>query len=428
MAGAIVSKIDTVWVDLPFKVRAARYVTEHWAVNFQSVCQICRITLQNGVAGFGEGGVDTAAAARLFGRDPSEAMWDDAVGPGLQMALFDAAARTRDVPIHRLIGAKQRHSAALSWWAPAMPPRDWADECIEARSAGYTWFKAKARPWVDLDAACGALDAAGVRQLAVGFDFNSWLQSCRIAEPYLLGLERFSRISLWEEPIPGGDLSGNQLLRAKTRVPIVLHFDDPPVEFSLGEDICAGFVIGGGVKAVLEQARTCASAGKPFVLQMPGSGLRAAFCLQIAAVLPESPWPAVTLHHLFEKSLIEPTGELRDGKAAISDSPGLGFDVNLDTLERYGSQQPTMHCASPANRLFSIQWPNGSTSYYTSMRDAEAEFRTGCLPLFLPGVLAEEIPEDDSRERADLHRRAKRGGVHVGPVPITQAAACLSKP
>jgi hypothetical protein len=152
---------------------------------------------------------------------------------------------------------------------------------------------------------------------------------------------------------------------------------------------------------------------------MPGSGLRAAFCLQIAAVLPESPWPAVTLHQLFEKSLIEPTGNLRDGKATIPDSPGLGFEVNLDTLERYSSEKPATRRATTENHLISIRWPNGSTSYYTSMRDAEPDFRTGRLPSFLPGVVAEEIPNDDSQEWSDLHRRASRCGVHAGQVPIT---------
>lgn len=419
MASSSVSKIDVFRVESSFRARATRYVAEHWGVNFHSVLWVCRVTLRNGIVGFGEGGVDDARAARLFGQDPSEAMWDDALGTGLQMALFDAVARARDVPIHRLLGAKQRDSAALGWWAPAMPPQDWVDECIAARSAGYTWVKAKARPWVDLDAACGALDAAGVGQLAVGFDFNSWLQTCRKAEPYLLHLEKFSSISLWEEPIPGGDLSGNQLLRTRTRVPIILHFDDPPVEFSIGEDICDGFVIGGGVKGVLEQARRCVSARKPFLLQMPGSGLRAALCLQIAAVLPESPWPAVTLHHLFEESLIQPAAELHDGQATISDSPGLGFEVDLDTLERQISKKPAQCWVPAENHLFSIRWPNGSTSYYASMRDAESDFKTGCLPLFLPGVVAEEIPNDSSREWLDLQGRAKAGGVHVGPVPIT---------
>ena len=419
MAGVDVSKIDVVWVDLPFKPRAARYVAEHWAVNFQSACRVCRVTLKNGVTGFGEGGVNEHVASRRFGREASEAMWDDSLGSGLQMALFDAVARTKDVPIHRLLGEKQRDSAALSWWAPPMPPRDWADECIEALSAGYAWFKAKARPWLDLDAACGVLDAAAAGRLTFGFDFNSWLRTSEMAEPYLLRLERHSQISLWEEPIPGGDLTGNQLLRVKTRAPIVLHFGDPPAEFSIGEDICDGFVIGGGVKAVLEQARVCVSAGKPFLLQMPGSGLRAAFCLQVAAVLPDSPWPAVTLHHLFDQSLIQPASELRDGKATIPDGPGLGFEVDLDVLERHRTERPAERRVSPGNRLLAVRWSNGSTSYYTSMRDVEPDFDAGHLPLFSPGVVVEEIPDDDSPEWADLHRRAKRGGVHVGRVPIT---------
>jgi len=42
--------------------------------------------------------VTDAAVARVQGKAPAECMWDDSLGAGLQMALFDLAGKAAGVP------------------------------------------------------------------------------------------------------------------------------------------------------------------------------------------------------------------------------------------------------------------------------------------------------------------------------------------
>jgi hypothetical protein len=49
---------------------------------------------------------------RVTGANAAEHMWDDSMGSGLQVALFDAVARTNDVPVSaRLLGKQVRERA-----------------------------------------------------------------------------------------------------------------------------------------------------------------------------------------------------------------------------------------------------------------------------------------------------------------------------
>jgi len=79
-------------------------------------------------------------------------MWNDQLGAGLQMALFDAVAKASDVPVYRLLGPKHRDRAFISWWDLDMAGDDWVLECGEALAQatlpsrpslapGGTWLK-----------------------------------------------------------------------------------------------------------------------------------------------------------------------------------------------------------------------------------------------------------------------------------------------
>ena len=59
--------------------------------------EVTKVTLANGVVGFGESMVQYGGRpladeiiGRVTGRPAAESMWDDGIGHGLQMALFDA--------------------------------------------------------------------------------------------------------------------------------------------------------------------------------------------------------------------------------------------------------------------------------------------------------------------------------------------------
>lgn len=77
------------------------------------------------------------AVQRVIGRTAIEVMWDDSLGAGLQMALFDAVGRAADVPVHALLGNKTNQTTSLSWRNIDTSAEDMTSECKEAMRLGY---------------------------------------------------------------------------------------------------------------------------------------------------------------------------------------------------------------------------------------------------------------------------------------------------
>ena len=413
-----VDSIETIWLNLPLQARAGLHHCQQGEGLGRELRTLRRVTLSNGVVGVGEGSSDSASIRRITGEDASKYLWDDSIGLGLQMALLDAVGKSQGVPVHRLMGDKCRDRVALSWWAGAMPAEDWRVECQEALSNGYRSFKAKARPWFDLREQCRLLDSSLPEDFSVGLDFNCLLVDSAIAEPHLVDLERYRTVGVYETPIPQGDIPGYRALRSKTKIPVAIHYGSPPIELALENDVCDGFVIGGGVGEILESAAKAAEADKPFWIQMVGSEITATFCLHLASVLSHARWPCVNLHHLFAAALIRPRIEVTDGTATVPDRPGLGVDLDEDAIERYRIDSPPLEPPRPASLLLAVEWPEGGTSYYGNGRMMLHDFMKGHLPAFARGVSMREIPNDGSRDWKDLLDRALKSPVHVGKVPL----------
>src|SRR5690554_3711522 len=100
---------ELIHLDVPFTPHTnehMQYWLPHWRIS-----QLCRITLDNGVVGWGETlpnytwkKVPEDAARRVVGHNPADLLWQDDLGAGVQMALFDAVGKTLGVPAHRLLG------------------------------------------------------------------------------------------------------------------------------------------------------------------------------------------------------------------------------------------------------------------------------------------------------------------------------------
>ncbi len=407
-----VNKLQTFWIEPPYKANPTKYIVPWREGHMTNTQKLCRITLANGVVGWGEGAVSEAAVRSTMLRPAAESMWDDTLGSGLQMALFDAVGRTNDVPIHRLLGPKYRDRAFLSWWAGGMEPRHWVEECREAVSLGYTAFKGKARPWYDLDEQCRVLTPTLPDHFQIDFDFNSMLLDTGRAAPYLVEMEKYEQIAIYETPIPQQDVEGNQLLRRKTKIPIAMHFGVPPIMTALREEVCDAFIIGGGASQIMKNAAIAAAAGKPFWLQMTGTSITAVFAMHFAAVLSHARLPGIHLHHLFAEPMIRSAIQLENGMAAIPDGPGLGVEIDEDAVDRYRVDEPTPRSAE--GHLLALRWPSGATSYYATEGGYKSDFINGRLPPFVRGIHVQEIPDDGSREWKDLQARAAKAAVHVG--------------
>src|SRR5205823_5854171 len=250
------------------------------------------------------GRVTDAAVQKAMGRSPFELLWEDSLGAGLQMAVWDAAGKAAEVPCYRLIGPKARDECPISWWAIDMPPADWAAEAVDAVADGYTSFKLKARPWYDIVAQVAAICEAAPSYFKLDIDFNALLLTAGRAVPVMQDLERFRNVVIFETPIWQHDIAGSRQVRAKCSRPISMHFGSPPFLTAVKEEVCDGFVVGGGADSIVRQGRLAAEAQMPFWLQMVGTGLTTAFALHFGAALTHARWPAVTCLNMYADDLI----------------------------------------------------------------------------------------------------------------------------
>ena len=108
-----VTAVERILLDVPFGAVAERNMNRTLAG--WHISEVCRVETDAGIVGYGETlpnytwkTVSQEAIDRTIGRDPFEVMWDDSLGAGLQMALFDAAGKAAGIPCYRLMGSKVR--------------------------------------------------------------------------------------------------------------------------------------------------------------------------------------------------------------------------------------------------------------------------------------------------------------------------------
>jgi galactonate dehydratase len=374
--------------------------------------EVCEVRLASGHAGVGEtmpyytwGETTDADVERARGRSAGAILWDDSLGAGLQMALFDAVGRAAGVPVCDLLGGRVRERVPVSWWCIDMPAADWVAEAREARDRGYTSLKVKGRPWFDLRAQLDALDDALPGSFDVDVDFNGTLLDADRGLDLLREVASYPQVSHVEGPIPQEDLEGNARLTDALDVPVVLHYERPDPWELLRTDACDGFVVSGGASRLRDAAAVTAAAGRPFWLQLVGTGLTAAFALHCGAAFERATWPAITCHQLFVDDLLAEGIDVAEGTAPVPEGPGLGHRLDRDALERFAVERPERRPNPP--RLIEVDW-SGGTCY---VAEGEVNFlighaMDGQFPYFERGVRTRLVPDDGSETWRDLHAAA----------------------
>ena len=408
-----VEKIERTTIQLPFREIPARAMAReipHW-----QYLEICEVTLKSGKTGFGEtmlfytwGATNDQSVARCQGKNAAELMWDDSLGAGLQSALFDAVARTLDLPIHALLGKKQHARTPLSWWNIDLPPEDLASECALAYKSGYLSLKTKGRPWFDLWKQIELAIKVVPESFKIDMDFNDTLRTAEQAIPILLEFDSIPQVDIWEGPLPQADLEGNHRVKEAVKAKVALHYGNPDPWEMLTKDACDGFVVGGGATMLMQTAAVCAMSRKPFWLQLVGSSITAAHSLQFGGALEWAKWPAVNCHQLFVASTLTAPIVVENGTAAVSDAPGVGFELNRDVLKKYEVAKPASR--PEPQRLLETTWPDGRRMYVAS--NGTVNFMLTCanagqMPYFEKGVNTRLVPDDGSAKWRDLVEKSR---------------------
>lgn len=409
-----ITGVERIPVDVGYNPRPAKHMArELW--NW-SISEVIRLTTDSGIVGYGEtlphytwSRVSEAAEKKVLGKSPLELLWDDTLGAGLQMAVWDAAGKAAGVPCYRLIGPKAREECPISWWAIDMPPADWAAEARDAVEQGYTSFKLKARPWFDIEAQVKAICETVPSYFKLDTDFNALLLNPGHAVPILQRLEAYSNVVIFETPIWQHDIEGSRQVRAKTTRPIAMHFGSPPFLTAVKEEVCDGFVVGGGAASIVRQGLLAAEAQKPFWLQMVGTGMTTAFALHFGAALTHARWPAVTCLNMYADDLLTDPLEISGGFARVPETPGLGISVDEEALERL--RLPSSDAKPEARRMLTVVWPDGRRVHYAHAMQMYNDFWAGNQPVFEMGVTLQWQDDDGSHEFDDLLRRADESPV-----------------
>jgi L-alanine-DL-glutamate epimerase-like enolase superfamily enzyme len=410
-----ITELELIHLDVPFEPHTNQHM-QYWLPHWR-ISQLCKITLENGVVGWGEtipnytwAKVPDKVAERVVGREAADLLWEDDLGAGVQMALFDAVGKLLNVPAYRLLGNKKvREWCPISWWAMDMPPHDWAQQCVAAVRQGYMSAKLKARTWYDLHAALQAIFKVVPEQFILDLDFNATLDNSANAVKFLSTLTAYAQVAMFESPIPQEDVAGNVQIRQRINRPVAMHYGSPPIMTTLQADVADGFVLCAGAANLLKQAHICEEANKPFWLQLVGTGVTTAWAAHFGAALLQAKWPAITCMNIWESQLLAEPIQIHGGFMRVPEAPGLGITIDQRAVEKYRVDYTWVN---PPKHVYRYARANGEITYYgCGKQELHRIYPDDAQPICEPGSSLDVLADDGSAEFAQLHATVQAGHV-----------------
>ena len=382
-----------------------------------------RVELANGVVGYGE---------HLNGPDDvTEFIGQNAVAglvqirhAGVQMALYDAVGKALGVPAHELMGRQVRDKVPFAYWSCELSPENWAEQAQKAAGLGYRVYKFKCRPWWDPLEQVEALSKAVPEGFTCWLDFNGHLREARQALPVLRALDSYDCIGGFESPMPQRDAEGYRQLRAKIDKPIAAHYgsgcchvrSDPTYDRGvsaldqIGRGLCDSFVLGGGdVRSILDHAAVAQEAKKPFWIQTVGTGLRAAWVVQLASVCQQAVLSNLAAHNIWAQDLVKMPAPVA-GFAQVPERPGLGVDIDEEAVAVLREAEPM----EIGREITTVVYPDGVRWHFASEQQRHETFYFGSAPGFARGARLQGWTDDGSADFTDLFRRCEVAPVLSG--------------
>ncbi len=349
-----------------------------------------RVVGDDGTYGWGETGADAQTFAgsvqHLIGENPERfgAIWQSIVNTRYQgggyagsasnvasaidMALHDLVGKTRGLPVHELLGGKVRdkiavYATGLFYDEDNMNDPTWSgliDEAQVYAEAGFRAMKMKVGGLtLDEDA-----DRVQAIRRAVGDNVRIMVDANEAYEP--VSAITFARkiadsdVSWFEEPVASMDLAGNSLVTQRSPVPTA-GGESASTRRDIGrllrqrtfDFIQPEIVVVGGVS----ELKLCASMAEAFNVgfcpHFFNTHISLAATLHVLATISQAP-PAyikepfvnepVTefdqTEHPVREVLTDPFFRQSDSHIAVSDSPGLGIEINEDALNYFRQGPP----------------------------------------------------------------------------------------
>jgi glucarate dehydratase len=345
---------------------------------------VVELTLDNGVTGLGDtwGTPEVFALAKAFGKAwlgkdaldrfalrtaaLGKSNYDNKYGrngraalAGLDLAAWDATARSLKMSLAELIGGRHRESVdVVSTLPAAILPKaverkeltahmdtlantrkvvEFAQE--QVRKFGFRSFKLKSAAyspewdWKLLNELKEAMPAARIR-----FDPNAnygpatATALCLRLDP--LGLEFFED--------PTGEMEGIARLRAAVKTPVATNMwvvkDEqlaPAIRRQAVDVVLGDLFMWGGIDAVRRMARTAHAFGlRPALHSVYETGISTVANLHLASALPEFEYPNDCSIHFMSADVLAEPQTVKDGRMTLPKGDGLGVTLDRAKLDK----------------------------------------------------------------------------------------------
>ncbi len=264
---------------------------------------------------------------------------------GVDTALWDIAGKVAGLPVHCLLGSMGRqritaYGSSVNWLEDDVARAD--TEAFLA--AGLRSIKVKIGAPVERAVArIGLIRQIAGPEISLSVDANSVYS---VDDAIRVGRALQAQDYLWfEEPIAAEDIGGYRHLRAHLDVRLAAGEQDYTVQQA--RELIAERLVGviqpdvarsGGIS---ETRRIYDLAHAFHVQYCPHVGWSGGVCLAASLHLAAAAPNVLMLEYMLypnplrDALTVEPVGRLVDGAAVIPDGPGLGFEINWDTVAQY---------------------------------------------------------------------------------------------
>jgi glucarate dehydratase len=346
---------------------------------------VVELALDNGIVGLGEtwGTPDNYALTQKFGRDwlgkdaldrtalraatLGASTYDNRHGrnglaafAGLDLAAWDAVARSMNLSLAELIGARKRETIAVVSTLPAaiLPQAVSRKELtghldelgntrkvvdfalLQAKSKGFASFKLKSAAyspewdWKLLNELKEAMPKARIR-FDPNANYGPAVATALCKRLDNLGLEFFEDVT--------GELEGLARLKAAVKTPVATNMwvvrDEhlaPAVRRNAVDVVLGDLFMWGGIDAWRRMARAAKLFGlQPALHSVYETGIATVANLHLASALPQVEYPNDAGLHFLSGDVVAEELPVTDGRMQLPRGPGLGVSLSREKLQQY---------------------------------------------------------------------------------------------
>lgn len=406
MSGHRITQVDIIPIFPRLAARYADRVSDMYGIDARI---LCRIQTDSGLVGWGDNRVrpwyepPSDMGQDLIGRDPFDFL-NGMQGPPMHTALYDLMGKCLEVPAYKLMGPKRRDWVPVAAWTRPASPEQFAAEIQRAAAQGYRVFKIHTCSYHDVFEQTKAAEAVAPEGFKIHYDFNH-NRTLGAVLPVVAELERNHPIVGWiEDPIIRSDIEGWKALRAKTRIPIIMHGTALGGMQEFKHDMADVFMITGSMFDTMSTGFALAKANLQVILQHEAGTLGKAMAMHMASVLPTHSTHSINLDDQYEEDITTETIPVVDGSSPVPDGIGLGYDVDESAVQRLSQQK----LVEPDRHIGVLHMSDGSTWYgkgYVSPGSV-----TGTEEASLRGFRSELWEDDGSSQFEALYERVQAEG------------------